>query len=241
MPTEDWPCVHWRPSTARTFRAFSFSPRQTPTPPSSAAGSPPSESLAKSSFNVSAAAPTAAKPRAATIAPNAYDSRLAERMALLLGRLLDEDRIDARRPAHDEPGERDQQRQPAEEPRQRRSAVGDQGITREIVALRGGRRRHAGEAVDQRQDLARAGRAADVAARAVGVLHLAVTIVVAARREGMRRRDAAGEVGQDAGELGDHRALHVDVARILGREVDGHGQRALGDAMAKIRARSGFG
>src|ERR1051326_2039788 len=103
MPTEDWPCFHWRPSTARTFRPFSLSTRQTPTTLSSAAGSPPSESLAKSSFKGSAADTTAAKPTAATIATHARDSTLLDRMAFLLGRLSNETRIDARRPAHQPP------------------------------------------------------------------------------------------------------------------------------------------
>src|SRR5262245_6584923 len=113
MPAEDWPCFHWRPSTARTFRPFPPSMRQTPTTLSSAAGSAPTVSLAKSSFNVSAAATTAAKPKTAMIAADAYDISLPERMTLLLGRLLDEDRIDARRPAHEQPGQPDQQWQDA--------------------------------------------------------------------------------------------------------------------------------
>src|SRR5262245_17641067 len=177
MPAEDWPSFHWRPSTASTLRPFSFSMRQMPTTLTSAVGSAPTVSLAKSSFSVSAAAATAASPIAATVAADAHDRDLLNRMALLLGGSCDEDRINARRPARPEPGQRDRERQRGEEPGERRGGVGDQRMARVVVARSCRRRRHAGEAVDQRQDLARAGRAADVAPRAVGVLDLAVALV----------------------------------------------------------------
>src|SRR5690348_12425556 len=107
MPADDWPSFHWRPSTASTLRPFSLSTRQMPTTPTSAMGSAPTVSLAKSSFTVSAAAATAAIPNVATIAADAHERCLFCMALLLGGGLLDESGIDARRPAHGEPSERD--------------------------------------------------------------------------------------------------------------------------------------
>src|SRR5262249_8689951 len=159
----DWPSFHWRPSTASTFRPFSLSMRQMPTTLTSAVGSAPTVSLAKSSFKASAAATAAANPRPATIAAEAHDRTLVNRMAVLLGGLPDEGVIDPRRPPHGVPSDHDRERQAGEEPCQPHGRVGDQRKAGKIVARRRGRRRHAGKAVDQRQDLARTGRAADVA------------------------------------------------------------------------------
>src|SRR5690242_20611143 len=165
MPAEDCPSFHWRPSTASTLRPFSLSMRQMPTTLTSAAGSAPTVSLAKSSLTASAATATAANPMPATIAAVAYDRMLMGCMAFLLRGLLHQHGIDAGRTARREPGEHDRERQAGEEPGERHGGVGDQRVAGKIVARRRGRRRHAGEAVDQRQDLARTGRAADVAAR----------------------------------------------------------------------------
>src|SRR5262249_56158261 len=110
---------------ASTLRPFSFSMRQMPTTLTSAVGSAPTVSLTKSSFSVSAAAATAASPIAATVAADAHDRDLLNRMALLLGGSCDEDRIDARRPARREPGQRDREPHPAEEPTQPHPAAPD--------------------------------------------------------------------------------------------------------------------
>src|SRR5690348_900164 len=179
MPADDWPSFHCRPSTARTGLPFSFSMRQIPTTLTREVGSAPTVSFAKSSFTGSAAAANVASPTPNASATARHVRSLSIAMAVLLRLLQDEYGIDARRPAHQKPAHEDQERQRAEEPGQRRSGAGGQRIARVVVARRSRGRRQIGEAVDERQDLARARRAAHVASRAVGVFDLAITLVVA--------------------------------------------------------------
>src|SRR3977135_4756134 len=93
-----------------------------PTTLTSEVGSAPPVSFEKSIFKGSAAAADAASPTTATM--------IARRPSLIfmgiLLVLLDELRIDPRRPARPPPGEADHQRKAAEEPGKRPVAVADQ-------------------------------------------------------------------------------------------------------------------
>src|SRR5712671_3600434 len=100
-----------------------------PTTLTSEVGSAPTVSVEKSIFKGSAAAADAASPTTATM--------IARRPSLMfmgiLLVLLDELRIDPRRPARAPPGEADRQRQSAEEPGQRRIAVAGKRISRIFI------------------------------------------------------------------------------------------------------------
>ena len=124
------------------------------------------------------------------------------------------------------PGENDQDRQPGQKPHECERAVGDVRISR-IIRRRNWRRgRHAGEAVQQRQNLARTGGAADVGAGAVAVFDLAIGVVAGGRREiPSFRAEANGNVRHHPFELCQHVSLQVHVTGIFGRETDGDGER----------------
>src|SRR5712675_1288804 len=171
-----------------------------PTTLTSEVGSAPTVSFAKSIFKVSAAPADAAS---ATT-----DTMIARRPSLMfmgiLLVLLDELRIDPRRAPRPPPGEADRQRQSAEEPGQRRISIAGERISRIFIRAGGRWNGHIRESIDQRQDLSRTGRAADVTAVAISIFDFAIAVVTGSRREGARAREPDGEVRNRSPELGQH-------------------------------------
>ena len=124
------------------------------------------------------------------------------------------------------PGDDDQQREADEEPRQGPSSVGDQGVAR--ILFPGARRRCrlSRKRIEQRQDFARAGRAALVGAARIGILDLAVSLVAAAAHDALAGRgEANADVGKRPLELGQNVATQIDIARVFRRQANGDEQR----------------
>src|SRR5262249_49162490 len=154
----------------------SLSMRQTPTTLRNDFGSAPTVSAESSAFFVCSAVAESSS------AESARAAHAGTRMARgnFMMRLLSVGAGSLRRPAAEPPGRNDQQRQCAEEPWDRRFAAGDQRIAEVIVA---GRRRgnvHAGEPIEQRQDLAVRGRSTGGLSAVVRIFDLAIALVARA-------------------------------------------------------------
>src|SRR5262249_10790531 len=138
MPAEDSPRFHCRPSTASTFLPFADSTRQTPTTETSALGSPPAASLAKSTLSDCAATAGSARASASAAMTNALV------LSRCMTNLLYQQAAERRRAAAPGPCESDEQREHAEKPGERDVGTRDQRIAGVIPAGRRGGRRDAG-------------------------------------------------------------------------------------------------
>src|SRR6185369_6490615 len=154
MPADDCPSFHCRPSTTSTFFPPSFSTRQKPTTGTNDFGSAPTVSPERSMVVGGAARPgtaSAAKAIADTSATLVF-------MLMLMIGLLQEQRATGRgRLAAPPPGERNQQRQDAEKPRQCRICARNQRIAGIIRPLCRFGRLPSCQGVQQREDLTWAG------------------------------------------------------------------------------------
>src|SRR5215470_13737156 len=225
MPAEAWPSFHCRPSTARTLLSPSASIRQTPTTFTNELASAPTVSFEKSSLSGSAAAAHTTKAVNAAPASESVLMIAIVLMVMTLSSLVSSGQRDARGAAAPPPRERDQERQRAEEPGQRERRVGDQRVARIVLAGDWRWCRYAGEAIEQRQDLAMAGRAAPVEAATVAVLDLAVGVLLGAPEDAGCSREPDGDVWNNPLELSEHIAAQIDIARVLGREVHSDDKR----------------
>src|SRR5262249_52937055 len=163
----DWPSFHWRPSTASTFFSPSCSTRQMPTTGTRVFGSAPAVSLDRSIFidcTASAGSATATEASSAILMIEAFMSLLRCCKAGMRARYR------GCFAAETAPCEGDQERQRGEEPGEGQRVLRvrcDQRIAGIVVGRRGLRRVLAGQAIDERQDLAMAGGAADVGAAGI--------------------------------------------------------------------------
>src|SRR5215471_9519940 len=133
---------------------------------------------------------------------------------------------DLRRAAAQPPRDDDQERKAAEEPGEGRRCVGEQWVTR--IVLAGDRRRNGPlrQRVDERQDFAMAGRAALVRAAAIGIFDLAVSFLARAADDALAQGgEPDGDVGHDALELDENIAPQIDVARVFRSQMNRDGQR----------------
>src|SRR5262245_39310876 len=87
---------------------------------------------------------------------------------------------DLRRPAAQPPCDDDQEREAAEEPDEGGRCVGEQWVTRIVLARDRRRSWPSRQRVDERQGFAMTGRAALVRAAAIGILDLAVSFLTRA-------------------------------------------------------------
>src|SRR5262249_46977339 len=149
---------------ASTFLPPADSTRHTPTTETSALGSPPAASLAKSILSDCAATAGSARASASAAMTSAFV------LSRCMTNLLYEQVAERRRAAAPAPRECDQQREHAEEPGEREVGARDQRVAGVIAAGRRRGWRNAGQSVEQRQDFPLAGGAAHIGSAGVDVI-----------------------------------------------------------------------